>query len=127
VSVPVSALTDDRDHKFSMRHRTTLPTAISILIYAGLMLLPDARPAAFAHVEHDEDQARHALEMGEIVPLDRVIAGLSDTVPGEVSAVELERENGTWIYELKVISPDGRMLDVRIDAKTGKLIGKAGR
>jgi uncharacterized membrane protein YkoI len=128
VSVLVSALTDNRDHTFSMRYRTTLLAAISILLYAGQVLLPNAQPAAFAHdEEHDEEQARHALEMGEILPLDRVIAGLRDTVPGEVSAVELEKENGTWIYELKVISPDGRMLQVRVDAKTGQLISKAGR
>jgi len=126
VSVPVSALTDDQDHKFSMRYRTTLLTAISILINVGLVLLPVARPAAFAHEEHDEDQAREALVQGEIVTLDRVVAGLGDIAPGEVCEIELERENGIWIYEFKVISPDGRMLEVRIDGKTGKLIGKTG-
>jgi uncharacterized membrane protein YkoI len=113
-----------------MRYRTTLPAAISILLYAGQVLLPDVQPAAFAHEkheDHDEEQARHALEMGEILPLDRVIAGLGNTVPGEVTAVELEKENGTWIYELKVISPDGRMLRVRVDAKTGQLIDQTGR
>ena len=111
-----------------MRHRTMLLTAISILLYAGLVLMQDARSAALAagREVHDEDQARHALENGEIVPLDRVMAWLHDAVPGEVSGLELEKENGTWVYEFKIISPDGRMLHVRVNAKTGQLIGKAG-
>ena len=79
-----------------------------------------------AHEVHDEDEARHALESGEVLPLERVLAGLGGTVPGEVSGLELEKENGIWIYEFKIISPDGRMLKVRVDAKTGQPISKAG-
>jgi uncharacterized membrane protein YkoI len=130
VSVLVSALTDIRDHKFSMRYRTTLltTTTISILLCAGLVLMQGARSAALAAGReiHDEDLARHALENGEIVPLDRVVAWLHDAVPGEVSGLELEKENGTWVYEFKIISPDGRLLHVRVNAKTSQLIGKAG-
>jgi uncharacterized membrane protein YkoI len=111
-----------------MRYRTTLQTAISIFLYAGLVLIQDARSAALAGGReiHDEELARHALENGEIVPLDRVVGWLHDAVPGEVSGLELEKENGTWVYEFKIISPDGRMLQVRVNAKTGQLIGKAG-
>ncbi len=109
-----------------MRYRTMLLTAILSLLAGGLVLPQDVRPGASAHEVHDEDQARQALENGEIVPLDRVMAWLGDAVPGEVSAVELERENEIWIYEFKVIAPDGRMLYVRVNAKTGQLIGKSG-
>jgi uncharacterized membrane protein YkoI len=108
-----------------MRYRTTLPTAILMLLCTGLIWLPNARPVALAHEDHDEDQARHALELGEVVPLDHVIATLREAVPGEVSSVELEKENGIWVYEFKIISPEGRMLHVRMDAKTGQLIRRA--
>ncbi len=110
-----------------MRYKLTLLAAIPILLCAGPVPpcpVPWVTPAA-AHEEHDEEAARHALENGEVVPLERVIAGLGSTVPGEISGLELERENGTWIYEFKIISPDGCMLKVRVDAKTGKLIEKA--
>ena len=108
-----------------MRYRTTLLTAILMLLCTGLIGLPSACPVALAHEEHDEEQARHALELGEVVPLDHVIATLREAVPGEVSSVELEKENETWVYEFKVISPEGRMLKVRVNAKTGQLVGKA--
>ena len=78
-------------------------------------------------VAHDEERARRALENGEILPLDRVIAPLNDRVSGEISGVELEKEKGTWIYEFKIISPAGEMQTVRINAMTGNLIGKAGK
>jgi uncharacterized membrane protein YkoI len=108
-----------------MRYRMTLLTAILMLLCIGLVWLPNARPVALAHEDHDEELARQALELGEVVPLDHVIATLREAVPGEVSSVELEKENGTWVYEFKIISPEGRMLQVRVDAKTGQLIGKA--
>ena len=66
------------------------------------------------------------MQKGEILPLGRVIANLHDAIPGEISGVELENENGMWIYEFKVISPKGRMLEVRVNAKTGQVIRKTG-
>ena len=107
-----------------MRYKLTLLATIPILLCGGPVTphgVTWVAPAA-AHEEHDEEAARHALENGEVVPLERVIAGLSSQVAGEISGLELEKENGIWIYEFKVISPDGRMLKVRVDAKTGKLI-----
>lgn len=47
-------------------------------------------------------------------------------VPGEVIEVELERERVDdhlcWVYELKVLAPDGRLLEVEIDASSGRLL-----
>ncbi len=109
-----------------MRCKLTLLAAISIVLCAEAVALRRAAwiaPAA-AHEEHDEEAARHALENGEIVPLERVIAELGAAVPGEISGLELEKEHGIWIYEFKIISPEGRMLKVRVDAKTGKLLKK---
>jgi uncharacterized membrane protein YkoI len=107
-----------------MRYKLTLLAAIPVLLFAGPVMLhraPWVTPAA-AHGEHDEEAARHALENGEILPLERVIAGLRSLVPGEISGLELEKEKGVWVYEFKIISPDGRMLKVHVDAKTGKPI-----
>lgn len=113
-----------------MRYQMTLLAAIPILF---LMQSGAAPPwagwqAALAsgHEVHDEDEARRAVENGEVLPLERVLAGLGSAMPGEVSGLELEKENGIWIYEFKIISPDGRMLTVRVDAKTGQPVSKAG-
>lgn len=109
-----------------MRYWLTLLAIIPLLILLQASVPPLPAALASGHEVHDEDEARRALENGEIVPLERVMATLHDAVPGEVSGLELEKENGIWIYEFKIISPDGQMLKVRVDAKTGQPIGKAG-
>jgi uncharacterized membrane protein YkoI len=74
----------------------------------------------------DGDRARGALERGEVLPLEQVMARLEGHIRGEISGIELEKEHGVWVYEFKVISPHGQMVEVHIDAKTGKLIEKKG-
>ena len=110
-----------------MRYRFAVMTVIALALYAGQFSSQEARGSDHAgeYEVHEEDWARQALERGEILPLDRVIGRLRDSVPGEVSGLELEKENGIWIYEFKVISPAGQMITVRMNAKTGALAGKA--
>jgi uncharacterized membrane protein YkoI len=43
-------------------------------------------------------------------------------VPGTVNDVELEDEDGTIVYGVEVIAKDGTQHDVKIDAKTGKVV-----
>lgn len=106
----------------------------SLLIIAPaaiLIALCSARLGATAAHGHeqearDEDRARAAVEKGEILPLEQVLAGLRTEVSGEISQIELEKEGGVWVYEFKIISPRGHMVEVYADAKTGKLIKKKG-
>ena len=112
-----------------MRYRFILLTAIALALSEGQASRLAAQDNAHvtAGDARDEDRALHAVQKGEILPLGRVIASLHDAIPGEISGVELENENGRWIYEFKVISAEGRMLEVRVNAKTGQVIGKAGQ
>jgi uncharacterized membrane protein YkoI len=71
---------------------------------------------------HDHDRARAALERGEVRPVAEVLAAVSAQVPGDVVEVELERERGRWAYEFKIIAPDGRILEVLVDAATATVI-----
>jgi uncharacterized membrane protein YkoI len=36
--------------------------------------------------------------------------------------LELEREEGRWVYELELISPGGELYEMEIDAATGQLL-----
>lgn len=87
-----------------------------------ITLLLLAVAAAAAADPHDHDRARAALERGEVLPLAEILATVAAQVPGEVVEVELEREHGDWVYELKVIAPDGRVLEVLVDAAAGRLL-----
>ena len=78
------------------------------------------------HEMTDEDRALGAVERGEVLPLERVMSQLEGHIHGEISGIELEKEDGIWVYEFKVISPQGLMMEVHIDAKTGKFVEKKG-
>ena len=71
---------------------------------------------------HDHDLARGALERGEVRPIAEVLAAVAAQVPGDVVEVELERVHGRWSYELKLIAPDGRVLEVLVDAASATII-----
>jgi len=87
-----------------------------------IALVLSAVNLAQASGDHDHDRARAALERGEVRPIGEILASAGARVPGEVVEVELEREHGQWVYELKIIAPDGRMLEVLMDAATAIVI-----
>ena len=86
-----------------------------------------AAPAIADDDKHDHDRARGALERGEVLPLERILAAVRAQVPGEVVGVELEREHGAWVYEVRVIDSSGRRLDVRVDAAKGAILRIKGK
>jgi uncharacterized membrane protein YkoI len=73
--------------------------------------------------EPDHELARQALQRKEILPLDQVLNAIRNRVPGEIVEIELEREQGRWIYEVEIIDETGRMRDVLVDAKNAEIIG----
>ena len=73
--------------------------------------------------DDDHDAARRAREAGDVLPLaslrDRVAAELG----GRIVGVEFEREDGRYVYEFKLLMPDGRLHEVAVDARTGDVTG----
>jgi uncharacterized membrane protein YkoI len=39
-----------------------------------------------------------------------------------VIELELERDDGRWIYELELVTPEGRLYEMEIDAATGTVL-----
>ena len=70
----------------------------------------------------DQDRARLALERGEIRPLDEVLRAVRDKAPGDVVSLDLKRDDGRWLYKLRILGTDGRRRDVKIDASSLKLL-----
>ena len=77
--------------------------------------------------DSDHDRARQALEAGEILPLKTVLERLARDTPGQVMEVELERSSGRWIYEIKLLQTGGALVKLKVDARTGAVIGKKER
>jgi uncharacterized membrane protein YkoI len=71
---------------------------------------------------HDHDRAERARARGEIRPLEEIMPFVRDRVTGEVAHIELERDQGLWIYEFKVIDRAGRLIELKVNAKTGAVV-----
>ncbi len=83
--------------------------------------------AAVALADDDHMRARQALQAGEVLPLRVLLEKVGAMYPGEVIEVELERDDGLWIYEIKLLRSQGGMLKLKVDARNGELLGLKGK
>ena len=60
-----------------------------------------------------------------MLPLPTLLERLQRTHPGQVLELELERDDGRWIYEVKLLQADGQLLKLELDA--GTATGAAGQ
>ena len=51
-----------------------------------------------------------------------VLERLEREHPGQVMEVELEQEEGRWIYEVKLLQPQGQLVKLKLDARTGAVV-----
>jgi len=83
-------------------------------------------PAVLADGEHDHDRARAVMVMlaGEVLPLSTILERVAREQPGQVLEVELERDDGRWIYELKLLQGEGKLVKLKVDARDGAVLRK---
>ncbi len=98
------------------RFRMFLPT----LLTGALML---GSWCAYADSDRDHDQARQAMESGQILSLRAILDLVEPAFPGQILEVELERKHNELIYELKVLQADAMIIKIKVDAKNGKVLG----
>ncbi|HKQ25998.1 MAG TPA: PepSY domain-containing protein [Burkholderiales bacterium] len=98
--------------------RSKLPLTIASLL--GILMLATATVPAVA--DDDHVNARKLRESGEIMPLEKIIERARAEKPGEVLETELDRKNGGYVYEVEIVDDAGQVWEIKLDAKTGKLI-----
>lgn len=74
------------------------------------------------HGRDDHERARAALERGEVRPLAWILERVGARLGGEVMEVEFEKDDGRYVYEFEIVTPDGRWREVEVDAKTGRVL-----
>ena len=72
--------------------------------------------------DDDQDRARRALEAGEILPLSEILKTAEAARPGRVIEVELERDDGRWTYELELVTSEGHLYEMELDAATATVL-----
>lgn len=97
--------------------RSLLITALTALLLGAL-----AVSGARASDKTDHERARAAVQAGEVLPLPTLLQKLQRTHPGQVLELELERDDGRWIYEVKLLQANGRLLKLELDASTAEVL-----
>ncbi len=88
---------------------------LALMLSIALCVLP-------VHADDDHEVARRAVERGELLPLAKILAATEREFPGRVLEVELEEEDGRYLYEIEVLLKDGRVIELTYDGKTGQLL-----
>lgn len=92
---------------------------------AAALLL--ALPAQADDRARDHERARAAVQAGQVLPLPTLLQRLQRSHPGQVLELELEHDDGRWVYEVKLLQPGGRLLKLELDATTGAVLKARGR
>ncbi len=56
------------------------------------------------------------------MPLPALLEHLQRTRPGRVLELELDQEDGRWIYDVKLLQADGQLVKLELDARTAQVL-----
>lgn len=95
-----------------------------LVITLALAALPLSAATAADKEKDRADQvaASQALARGEILPIVRILSIANAKVPGDVLKVKLKRKPVGFQYDVKILAQNGRVREVELDAKTGRIL-----
>jgi uncharacterized membrane protein YkoI len=97
------------------------PGGLAATLAAVMLVAIVSTANAWDRDERYRDEMRHAVQSGEIKSLTDILALVRGQLPGEVAGVEIERKQGRWLYEFRVVDGNGRLFEVYIDARDGTI------
>ncbi|PZU88906.1 MAG: peptidase [Shinella sp.] len=99
-------------------------TVAACLLLPGLVLghagsLRSDEDHFHADTDDDRDRIREGVEKGEIKSLADLRRIVLDRVSGKIVSTEIDRKDKRLIYEFRVLSAEGRLIEVEVDAASG--------
>ncbi len=92
----------------------------------AMVLVAFAGPALAQTQYDDHERARRLVKAGEIVPLSQILAIVEQNFQGKMLEVLLQNWDGRWVYDVRLLTPSGWIIDLFYDARTKELIDTAG-
>lgn len=90
--------------------------------FSLLFSFADGAAARSRDRDDDQDLARQALQRGEVLPIARILELVAQHLPGDVIEVQLDERRGRLEYEIRVLTPSGRVRELVLDARTGAFV-----
>ena len=107
---------DTGEPPLKRRYGTTVLAALLLVLASGHSVADDGE------AQEDQEIARSALLRGEVMPVREIVDAARAVVGNDLLRVELERENGRWIYEIKYVDETGHVRTLDLDARSGERI-----
>ncbi len=99
--------------------------AVALIVSAVALPYPAAEASDDSRLHQDEVRLLRA--SGKILPMEDIIARIRTSQPGQIVEVELDRENGRYVYEVKVIDERDVIHKLELDAGTGEVLRRKER
>lgn len=87
--------------------------ALVLLLFCSLAMARDL----------DQDEALRLRQQGVILPLEQLLKQAMDRYPGaKLLEAELEEKHDVYIYEVELLTVDGVVRELDLEAATGRLL-----
>ena len=103
--------------------RLRWPALLGAFALGGALWLGAGLDLPQAHsAESDHELARQALQQGKVLPLRTVLDQVERQYQGQVLKVEFEHDDGRFIYEMRLLHPNGQLSKLKVDAVDGRVL-----
>lgn len=69
-----------------------------------------------------QEGARAAVQRGDAAPFEKILKEARPRIQGEIMGQLLEQHRGVWLYEFRILAPDGHIKYLHFDARTGRYV-----
>ena len=91
-------------------------------LFAGAVHTASADRGGRARDDDDQEKVWEARKRGTILPLETILASLLRTYPGEILKIDLDDDDDYLIYEIEILTRRGIVLELEVDAHTGRIL-----
>jgi uncharacterized membrane protein YkoI len=87
---------------------------------AALLLFSSASVSA---LDVNQDEALHLRRQGKILPFEAILKVAMERYPGaQLLETDLEHDDGELIYEIELLTADGVVREMEIDARDARVV-----
>ena len=98
---------------FCLNRRASSRMALALLAFCSVVMARDL----------DQDEALRLRQQGVILPLGQLLQQALDLYPeAKLLEAELEEKHGVYIYEVELLTTEGVVRELDLDATTGHLL-----
>lgn len=103
--------------------RSMLAASFAVLALSGLTAIAFQPGTAEASSKSTRAaEVRTLRTSGQILAIEDILSRSRSLQPGEVVEVELDRDDGRYVYEVKIIDEQDRLHKLYLDAANGELL-----